>query len=232
MRKQILIVGLGRLGMPLAGALFDMGHDVLAIDTDEKQVQEAAGHITHAVQADATSETVLRELGAGNFDMAIVTTGSEVEASVLATILLKKLGVPYIIARANSDLHGTILDRIGADKVVYPEKEIGLRIAREVEMEGITDFIPLGEKYGIAKVEAPAGFTGKKLGELGFGARGRELTVLLIQRPPADGRPEEAIVSPDASETVRAGDVLVIAGDITSLERVLSDFKKNGAKGK
>ncbi len=227
MKKQILIVGLGRFGMPLAAALFDMGHDVLAIDTDDKKVQEAAVRITHAVQADATSETVLRELGAGNFDMAIVTTGSEVEASVLATILLKKLGVPYIIARANSDLHGSILDKIGADKVVYPEKEMGERIAREVEMEGITDFIPLGEKYGIAKVEAPAGFAGQKLRELGFGPRERYgLAVLLIRRG------EEAVVSPDINDIVLAGDILIIAGDITSMERMLSDFKKNGAKSK
>ena len=232
MKKQILIVGLGRLGMALADTLFDLGHDVLAIDTDEKKVQEAAGHITHAVTADATSEAVLRELGAGNFDMAIVTTGAEVEASVLATILLKKLGVPYIIARANSELHGTILDRIGADKVVYPEKESGLRIAREIEMEGITDFIPLGEKYGITKIEAPGGSAGEKLGDLGFSARGRELTVLLIQRPPAGGHPEEALVSPDVNETVRPGDVLVIAGDITRLEQMLLEFKKNGARSK
>jgi len=227
MKKQILIVGLGRFGMPLAAALFDMGHDVLAIDTDDKKVQEAAVRITHAVQADATSETVLRELGAGNFDMAIVTTGSEVEASVLTTILLKKLGVPYIIARANSDLHGTILDKIGADKVVYPEKEMGLRIAREVEMEGITDFIPLGEKYGIAKVEAPAGFAGQKLGALGFGPRGHyDLAVLLIRRG------EEAVVSPDINDIVLAGDVLIIAGDITNMERMRSDIRKNGAKSK
>lgn len=227
MRKQILIVGLGRLGMPLATALFDMGHDVLAIDTDDKKVQEAATKITHTVQADATSETVLRELGAGNFDMAIITTGSEVEASVLATILLKKLGVPFIIARANSDLHGTILDKIGADKVVYPEKEMGLRIAREIDMEGITDFIPLGEKYGIARVETPAGFTGQKLGALGFGPRGHyDLAVLLMRRF------EEAVVSPDINDIVLAGDILIIAGDITNMERMLSDFKKNGTKSK
>ncbi len=227
MKKQIFIVGLGRLGITLAATLFDMGHDVLAIDTDEKQVQEASTKITHAVQADATSETVLRELGAGNFDIAIVTTGSEVEASVLATILLKKLGVPYIIARANSDLHGTILDRIGADKVVYPEKDMGFRIAREIELEGISDVISIDEKYVIAKIEAPAAFDGQKLAEAGFGPRGRNNpTVLLIRRD------NEAVISPDVNDTLRAGDILVVAGDVTDMERLLSDVKKNGAKSR
>lgn len=227
MKKQIFIVGLGRLGMTIATALSDMGYDVLAIDNDEKTIQEASARITHAVRADATSETVLRELGAGNFDLAIVTTGSEVEASVLATILLKKLGVPRVIARANSDLHGTILDKIGADTVVYPEKEMGLRIAREVEMEGITDYIALDEKYGVTKVTAPPGFVGERLGELGFGPGGQNgLAVLLIRRG------EEAIISPGENETIRDGDVLVITGDIAGLGRLIADTRKNGVKNR
>ena len=227
MKKQIIVIGLGRLGMPLAAALFDMGHDVLAIDSDEKKVQEASQKITHAVTADATNETVLRELGAGNFDVAIVTTGPQVEASVLATILLKKLGVPYVIARANSDLHGIILDKIGANKVVYPEKDMGLRIARSIELEDITDLIPLGQKYGVAKLEALDSFTGKTLSDLGFGPRGRyDVTVLMVRRL------EESIICPDNNETVSAGDTLIISGEITSMERMLSDIKKADARSK
>jgi trk system potassium uptake protein TrkA len=223
MKKQIFIVGLGRLGMTIATALSDMGYDILAIDNDEKTIQEASVFLNHAVKADATSETVLRDLGAGNFDLAIVTTGSDVEASVLATILLKKLGVPRVIARANSDLHGTILDKIGADKVVYPEKEMGFRIAREIEMEGISDYIALDEKYGVTKIIAPSGFAGEKLGEIGFGPGGRNgLTVLLIRRG------EEVIVSPGADTMIKEGDALIVTGDIVRLGGIISDARKNG----
>ncbi len=119
MKKQIVVVGLGRLGVPLAITLSNLGHDVLALDVDEKNVQIVASQITHAAQADATNETVLRNLGIGNFDIAIVTM-PEIEQSVLSTILAKKLGVRYIIARAVNELHGTILEKIGANKVVFP----------------------------------------------------------------------------------------------------------------
>ncbi len=126
MKKQVLILGLGRLGISLATTLFNMGHDVMAVDDDEKRIQSMSSQITHAVQADATDEAVLKELGVGNFDVAIVTMGLSIQSSVLSTILLKKLGVPYVIARAENELHGSILEKIGADKVVFPEREIEL----------------------------------------------------------------------------------------------------------
>src|SRR4030042_3673460 len=131
MKKQIIVVGLGRFGISLAANISRMGHDVLALDTDEQKVQSASGQATHTVQADATNESVLRELGVGNFDIAIVAIGTSVQNSVLATILLKRLGVPYVIARANSDLHGEILDKIGADRGVYPEHQMGEKGAHE-----------------------------------------------------------------------------------------------------
>src|SRR3989304_1692560 len=112
MKRQVAIIGLGRFGSSLAKSLFDMGHDVLAIDTDEKLVQNIASYVTHAVQADATDETVLKELGIPGFHVAIVSMGSAVQSSVLCTILLKKLGVRYVIARADDELHGTILEKM------------------------------------------------------------------------------------------------------------------------
>jgi trk system potassium uptake protein TrkA len=113
MKRQVLIIGLGRFGISLATTLFSMGHDVMAVDVDDKKVQNISTQITHAVQADATDEAVLRELGVNNFDVAIVTIGEAIQNSVLCAILLKKLGVRYVIARAENDLHGTILDKIG-----------------------------------------------------------------------------------------------------------------------
>ncbi len=225
MKKQILIVGLGRLGATLARALSSAGHEVLAIDTDEKNVQSVAADVTQAVQADGTSEATLRELGAGNFDLAIVTIGAEVENSVLATILLKRLGVPYVIARANSELHGTILDKIGADRIVYPEHDIGLRIAHEIEMGSVTDYVPVSEGYGVAKIVTPSYLDGKRLSELGFKVSGKgDLAVLLLQHG------NEVTVSPEPQETVRTGDTLVVSGSTESLGQILTSMRSESEK--
>jgi len=113
MKRQIVVIGLGRFGISLATTLIAEGHDVLAVDKDENRVQNIASQVTHAIQADATNESVLKELGVDNFDIAIVAMGSAIESSVLTTILLKKLGVKYVVARANDDLHGSILEKIG-----------------------------------------------------------------------------------------------------------------------
>ena len=131
MKKQIVVIGLGQFGVSLAATLADIGHDVLALDRSEKEVQSVASQVTHAVQADTTSEAVLKELGVGNFDIGVVGIGARIENSILTTILLKKLGVPYVIARADSELHGSVLEKVGADRVVYAESEMGVRVARE-----------------------------------------------------------------------------------------------------
>ena len=124
MKKQVCVIGLGRFGRTIAQELFQSGHDVLAIDLDEGEIQDLLGHVTYAVRADASSESVLRELDVADFDVAIVALGSDnVQASILITVLLKDLGVPYVIARAANELHGETLERIGVDRVVYPEME-------------------------------------------------------------------------------------------------------------
>jgi trk system potassium uptake protein TrkA len=221
MKKQVLIVGLGRFGVSLATTFFSMGHDVLAIDEDDKKVQSVASHITHAIQADATDEEVLKELGVGNFDVAIVTMGEAIQNSVLATILLKKLGVRYVIARAENELHGSILDKIGADKVVYPEREMGIRVAHGVALSEVTDYISVAPAYGVSKFIAPTHLVGKSLSDLGFGRGGKwGLAVLLIQRE------KGIIVTPDRSEVVKAGDVLIMAGSDDKLEQFLAEGKK------
>ena len=120
--QQIVIIGLGRFGSSVAYTLYQMGHDVLALDLDAARVQEAMGQVTYPVQGDATQEAVLKELGIPNFDMAVVAIGSNVEASIMSTVLLKSMGVPHIVARAKSRLHGQTLERVGADVVVHPEQ--------------------------------------------------------------------------------------------------------------
>ncbi|HUV52932.1 MAG TPA: TrkA family potassium uptake protein [Dehalococcoidia bacterium] len=222
MKKQVLILGLGRFGISLATTLFNMGHDVMAIDNDEKRVQSVASQITHAIQADATDETVLKELGVTSFDVAIVTMGEAIQNSVLSTILLKKLGVPYVIARAEGELHGSILEKIGADKVVYPEREMGTMLAHGLTLSDVDDYIPVATNYGVSKLRALPYFVGKTLSELELGRKGKwGLAVLLIKRG------KEVIVTPDMEEKVKEEDVLILSGSDEKLEQFLEEAKKS-----
>jgi trk system potassium uptake protein TrkA len=222
MKKQIAVIGLGRFGASLAITLVNMGHDVLAIDKDEKRVQDIASQITHAVQADATNDTILKELDIGNFDIAIVSMGSAIESSVLSTILLKKLEVPYVIARANSDLHGSILEKIGADTVVYPEREMGTELAQVVTLSGVSDYMSIVQGYGVSKLKVPQYLVNKTLSDLGFGPKNRfEVAVLLIQRE------KEVIVTPGQGESIKPGDVLIMAGRDDNIEKLLTEAQKS-----
>lgn len=224
MKKQVLIIGLGRFGTSLANTLFSMGHDVLAVDDDDKKVQGISSQITRAVQADATDEAILKELGVSNFDVAIVTMGEAIQNSVLCTILLKRLGVPYVIARAENELHGVILDKIGADKVVYPEREMGIRVAHELALSDVLDYISVAPGYGVSKLAMPPYFVGKSLSELGLGRGGKwGLAVLLIRRG------KEVIVTPDRAELVKHDDVLIVSGSDDRLEQFLTEAKKEQA---
>jgi trk/ktr system potassium uptake protein len=208
MGKQIVVVGLGRFGIGLASTLYRLGHDVMGLDRNAEIVQSAGPRVTHAVQSDATNEAALRELGVGNFDIGIVSIGSDVQSSVLATILLRRLGIPYVIARANNDLHGEILEKIGADKVVYPEYEVGEKIGHEATVGDIAGYMSMLPGFGIAKVQVKPAFVGRSLGELEAGARGRlHVAVLLIQRG------EEIIVTPRENQVIEEGDMLVISGE-------------------
>ncbi len=224
MKKQVVVIGIGRLGFSLATTLFNLGHEVLAIDTVSKNIESIAPHITHAVEADATSEAVLRELGIRNFDIAIVTM-SEIENSVLTTLLLKKMGVPYIIARADNELHGSILEKLGANKVVYPEREIGVMVAHVLSLGNIIDFIdyiPVVAGYGVVKLIVPPSFVGSTLSGLGFGSEGKwKVAVLLIQRK------RDIIIMPSDTEKIEAEDVLVASGSWDNLEQLFGRLQTN-----
>lgn len=217
MKRQVVIIGLGRFGYSLAETLFSMGHQVLAIDSDEKKVQSIAARITHAVQADATDETVLRKLGIANFDVAVVGIGSGIQHSVLCTILLKKLGVKYVIARAENELHGTILEKIGADKVIYIEREMAAKIAHQLNFPEATDYVSVAPNYGVAKLVAIPRFVGVSLGDLGFSQRAKGGVMALLLR-----REKEIIVTPDPAEVVARSDSLIVSGSDEEIERLLA----------
>jgi trk system potassium uptake protein len=219
MKKQVVVMGLGRFGINVAATLHSMGNDVLALDNDEKIVLSVASQLTRAIQADTTDEAVLKELGVPDYDVAIVSMGS-IEASVLSTILLKKLGVRHIIARANSELHGSILEKIGVDNVVYPEREMGIQTAHSVTIREAMDYMPVSQTFGIAKLPALPFLVGKTLFDAGFGPKGRwEVVVLMLQHK------NEVIVAPEYKQTVKEGDVLIVSGEDDKIERLLDDAR-------
>ena len=212
-RRQVAVLGLGRFGSAVARELTRLGHDVLAIDRDEKTVQSIADEVTHAVQADVADPEALEALGLADFDTAIVAASSTLEASIMATVLLRRLGVRRIIAKAAHELHGSILEQVGAMRVVYPERETGFRVAHSFHASGVQDYLDVAPGYGIARVNVSASWVGKSIGELNF-RRTCNLTVIAVTR---EG---QVILHPTSSETLRVGDLLIVAGLDEDLERL------------
>ena len=225
MNKQVAVIGLGRFGTNLAISLSAAGYDVLAIDNDTELVENISNNVTQAVKANAVNEAALHKLGIGNFDVAVVAVGASIENSVMITILLKKMGVKYIVARADNDLHGEILASIGADKVVFPERDVAIRTGPILTMKGVVDFIPLGSTAGIVKAKATPYFIGKTLGDIGIGSSGKcDVEVLMIQRG------KEGILNPAPDEVVSHVDVLIMAGSTSDIDKLLEKTEKNEEK--
>ncbi|MBI4336202.1 MAG: TrkA family potassium uptake protein [Chloroflexi bacterium] len=214
-RKQVVVIGLGRFGSEVAKTLYQEGHDVLAIDNDERRVQEMAGHATYPVKADATNEAALRELGVPNFDVAVVAIGNDIEASIMSTVLLKTLGTAHIVARARDPLHGRTLERVGANVVVYPEQETAERVARSLFQPHVLDYIELAPSFGVSKVRLPEAFNHMTLKQAGLaGPRDKYgLAVLAVRRG------KEIILLPSEEERLQSGDLLLVAGRDELLEK-------------
>lgn len=212
--KQFVIIGLGRFGSSVAKTLYALGHDVLAIDSNEDLVQEISDSVTHAVQMDATDENALRTLGLRNFDVAVVTIGANIQASVMATLLVKDMGIKYIIAKGNSDLHAKVLYKIGADRVILPEKDMGVRVAYNLVSSSILDYIELSPDYSIIEIESPKEWYGKSMKELSLRSK-YGINVMAIKRN------NEVNISPDADDVINKDDIVVAIGsaeDLTKLE--------------
>ena len=211
--KQFVIIGLGRFGLSVAKTLYDLGNDVLAIDMDEDLVQEISDNVTHAVQLDATDENALRSLGIRNFDVAVVTIGSNIQASVMVTLLVKELGVKYIIAKGHSDLHAKVLYKIGADRVVLPEKDMGVRVAHNLVSDSILDYIELSADYSLMEIKALDEWQDKSLSELRLRSE-YGINVVAIKSD------EEINISPSADDKVEVGDVIVAIGSADELRKL------------
>ena len=169
--KSYVVIGLGRFGQAVACQLCALGAEVLAIDKYNDLVQQVANDVTHAVVADGQDKEVLRALDAGNFDCAIIAIGDDLAASVLTTMNLKELGVPYVVCKAHDETHRRVLEKLGADKVVIPEQENAYRLARSLSSPNVLDYIELSDEYGIMEVPAPKKWYGQSLKELDIRAK-------------------------------------------------------------
>ena len=219
--KQFVVIGLGRFGESVAKTLYGLGHDVLAIDMDEDMVQEISDSVTHAVQMDATDESALRTLGLRNFDVAVVTIGSNIQASVMVTLLVKDLGVKYIIAKGQSDLHAKVLYKICADRVVLPEKDMGVRVAHNLVSASILDYIELSPDYSIMEMKALEEWNGKNLTELKLRSR-YGINVMAIKKD------DDINISPSADEVISSDDIIVAIGsaeDLAKIEEIMAKQK-------
>ena len=210
-KKQVVVIGLGRFGSSLARTLSDQGNEVLGLDIDLKRVEFVAEFATQAAQADATDEDALREMGVRDFDIGVVAIGGDIKSSILVTLLLKRLGVKTVISKAQDDLHGEILEKVGADRVVYPERETGVRVAHAISTPNLVDYLEVISGYGIAKLVVPLSFVGKELGQLELRSR-YGLTPLILRRA------GELLINPSRSEVLNQGDVLVLSGKDEQLE--------------
>ncbi len=211
--KQYLVLGLGRFGTSVAKALYDLGQEVLAIDSDEELVNDIAPYVTQALQLDATDETLLAGLGVKNFDAAIVSIGQNTRDSILVCVLLKELGVPALIAKANDELHAKVLRKIGVDRVVFPERDMGVRLARSIISPGVLELMNLSDDYQIIEVLVPAKWVGNTI--IGVDVRRKHgVNILAIHRG------DRFLVAPAADMLFESNDTLLVMGKKEDIERL------------
>ena len=209
-KKQFIVIGLGRFGTSVAETLYALGNDVLAVDSDEEVVQSISDSVTHSVQVDANDENSLRVLGIRNFDCAVIGIGDNIQSSILATVLAKELGVKYVITKATNALHAKVLYKIGADRVVFPERDMGERVAHNLVSSNILDYIELSPDYSIAEVVSPIEWHNKTLRELNIRAK-YGINVMAIKRN------NDVDVSLSADNIIEPGDIIVAIGSIEEL---------------
>lgn len=215
-KKQFVVIGLGRFGTSVATTLSSLGYDVLAIDSCEEEVQAIANQVTHAVQMNAQDEEALKALGIRNFDVAIVAIGEDIQSNILVTVILKEIGVKYVIAKAKNNMHGKVLEKVGADKVIYPEKDMGIRVAYHLVSPNIIDFIKLSSDYNIIEITAPPQFIGKSLGKLNLRAQ-YGMSVIAIKKK------NTILTDPGANAIIEEDDILVFIGQKDLLDKIPTD---------
>ena len=212
-KKQFAVIGLGRFGKSIISELSRMGYDVLAIDNDEENLNDILEIASHAVQADSMDQHALKNLGIKDFDVVIVAIGQNVQVSILTAITLKELGVKKIIAKALNELHGKVLEKIGIDAVIYPERDMAIRLAKNLTSHNVVDQINLSPQFSILEIITPHSFIEKTLVQLDVRKK-MQVNVIAIKRG------EEIIISPQADQIIKANDILVVVGENTHLQKL------------
>jgi trk system potassium uptake protein TrkA len=226
-KLSFAVIGLGRFGAAMATTLTELGQDVIGIDGNEEAVQRLSDVIGAAVVLDATDERALRTAGVQDVDVAVISIGENIEASLLAVMLVKDLGVPRIIAKAVSPLHGRILERLGVNRVIFPEREMAMRVAHSLVVANVLDYIELSRDFSIIEMPAPEEFAGRSLKDLQLRNR-YGLTLIAIKRKTGTGDGEVTNVAPTAEDEIQAGDVLALLGPnerLAQLDRLLKTRK-------
>ena len=209
-KKQYIVVGLGRFGSAIAETLCEAGEEVLGVDMDMDLVEDMSSRITHAVQMDAMDRNALMALGGQDFDVAVGTMGSDIRASGMITLLMKELGVKRVIAKAHDDFHGRMLEKLGADKVLFPERDMGRRIAHNLVSGNIIDYLELSPDYSMAEIRPKAEWAGKALKDLALRSR-VGMNVIAIRNG------EELNAMPQPDTVIRENDVLLVVASEETL---------------
>lgn len=217
--KQYVVFGAGRFGRSISMALAESGYEVMVVDSKEDIVQDIAPFVTHAVKAEATDPDVLKELGIRNFDVAVVAIGKDMQASIMLTMLLKEIGVPYVVAKASTEIHQRILQKVGADRIILPEHEMGRRIAANLISGNIIDYIELSKDYSIMEIAILPEWAGHTILELDVRSK-HGINIIAVERN------EQIDISPSPIYKLDEGDRLVVVGANKSLQEL--EAKRHG----
>lgn len=220
MRKEFVVVGLGRFGGSIVKELIRLGADVLAVDTSPERVDEYAKIATQAVVADTTDEEVIKSLGMRNFEHVIIAIGENIQASILTTLILKDLGVQQITVKAQNDYHARVLRKIGADHVVHPERDMGIRIANNMMSNNVLDYLELSDEHSIMEIRANDRIAGFSLIDLDIRAN-YGINIVGIKRG------ESIIISPAADDKILPGDILLVIGADVDINRFVKRDRKS-----
>lgn len=203
--KQYAVIGLGRFGTSVARRLHEAGQEILGIDINEERVEDAEPYVTHAVVADTTEEKALKSIGIGNFDCVIVAIGNDMQSSILTVSLLKELGIKKVIAKALGKRHGQVLDKVGADWIIYPERDMGERVANQLLSPNMLNYIELSKEYSIEEIMIPSKMAGQNLRDLDLRAKYNVSVIAIV-------REGEIIISPSPEQIIEKEDLLVMIG--------------------
>lgn len=215
MKKSFLVIGAGRFGKSVAHTFNELGHDVMLVDKNEALVQLMSNEVTNVLIADVTSESCLKSLGVRNFDAVVLAIGYDIQASIMAAILLVELGAKFVVSKAQTELHGKVLQKVGVNRVVYPERDMGHKLARSLIAPTIIDMIELSDDFSVVEVSAPKEMIGKSLLELNLRAR-YGISVIALRR----NNGGKTLISPVAKDIIEENDVIVAIGENKNLNKL------------